>query len=102
MAEELLSGDRVIAPMTKEQIFNKVCEILKNESLVEPDAEIRMATLMTDSLGMDSLDLLDLSMEVEREFGVKIPDEDFYKMNTYTVGVLCGIIENEMQKKTGL
>ena len=102
MAEELLSGDRVIAPMTKEQIFNKVCEILKNESLVEPDVEIRMATLMTDSLGMDSLDLLDLSMEVEREFGVKIPDEDFYKMNIYTVGVLCGIIENEMQKKSGL
>lgn len=99
MAEDILGGDTRLAPMSTEQIFYKVCDIMRNEAMVDMDTEIRMSTLMTDSLGMESLDLLDLSMEVEREFGVKIPDDDFYKMDTYSVGVLCNVIERELEKK---
>lgn len=94
-----LGGEVKVSPMSKEQIFYKVCDIMRNEAMVDMDTEIHMATLMTDSLGMESLDLLDLSMKVEREFGVKIPDDDFYKMDTYSVGVLCNVIEREPEKK---
>ena len=92
-----LGGDVKVSPMTREQIFNKVCDIMKNEALVQQDVEILMTSLMTDSLGMDSLDLIDLSMEVEREFKVKIPDDDFYKLKTYSVGEFCEVIENVLR-----
>ena len=93
-----LGGDMMVSPMTCEQIFNKVCDIMKNEALVQQDVEILMTSLMTDSLGMDSLDLLDLTMETEREFGIKIPDDDFYKLNTYSAGEFCDVIENVLRK----
>ena len=88
----------MVSPMTREQIFDKVCDIMKNEALVQQDVEIVTTSLMTDSLGMDSLDLIDLTMEVEREFGVKIPDDDFYKMKTYSVGEFCDVIESVLRK----
>ena len=34
----------------------------------------------------------------EREFRVKIPDDDFYKMKTYSVGEFCEVIENVLRK----
>ena len=83
--------------MTREQIFNKVCDIMKNEALVQQDVEILTTSRMTDSLGMDSLDLIDLSMETERVFGIKIPDDDYYKMKTYSVGEFCEVIENVLR-----
>ena len=99
MAEDILGGDSQLSPMSTEQIFYKVCDIMKNESLVQMDVEIRMATLMTDQLGLDSLDYIELSLEIDREFGVQIPDDDFYTLNTQTVGTLCNIIERELAKK---
>lgn len=93
-----LGGDMMVSPMTREQIFDKVCDIMKNEALVQQDVEILTTSLMTDSLGMDSLDLIDLTMEVEREFGVKIPDDEFYKMKTYSVGEFCDVIESVLRK----
>ena len=88
----------MVSPMTREQIFYKVCDIMKNEALVQQDVEVLMTSLMTDSLGMDSLDLIDLTMETERVFGIKIPDDDYYKMKTYSVGEFCEVIENVLRK----
>lgn len=88
----------MVSPMTREQIFNKVCDIMRNEALVQQDVEVLMTSIMTDSLGMDSLDLIDLTMETEREFGIKIPDDDFYNMKTYSVGEFCEVIENVLKK----
>jgi acyl carrier protein len=93
-----LGGGAMVSPMTREQIFDKVCDIMRNEALVQQDVEILTTSLMADSLGMDSLDLIDLTMEVEREFGMKIPDDDFYKMKTYSVGEFCDVIENVLRK----
>ena len=93
-----LGGDMMVSPMTREQIFNKVCDIMRNEALVQQDVEVLMTSTMTDSLGMDSLDLIDLTMETERVFGIKIPDDDYYKMKTYSVGEFCEVIENVLRK----
>lgn len=93
-----LGGGAMVSPMTREQIFDKVCDIMKNEALVQQDVEILTTSLMTDSLGMDSLELIDLTMETERVFGIKIPDDDYYKMKTYSVGEFCEVIENVLRK----
>jgi acyl carrier protein len=93
-----LGGDMMVSPMTREQIFDKVCDIMRNEALVQQDVEILTTSLMTDSLGMDSLDLHDLTVETEREFGIKIPDDDFYKLKTCSVGEFCDVIESVLRK----
>ena len=46
---------------------------------------------MQDDLGADSLDLVDLVMSVEEEFGVKVADEDLE--NIKTVGDIVDYIE---------
>ena len=33
-------------------------------------------------LGLDSLDTVDLIMQLEQEFGIRIPDEDYSKLTT--------------------
>ncbi len=47
-----------------------------NESEVVPDAKF------IDDLGADSLDLVELVMALEDEYGIEIPDEDAEKIVT--------------------
>ena len=72
--------------MAKEEIFDKLKELV-----VEED-EVTMEASMQDDLGADSLDLVDLVMSVEEEFGVKVADEDLE--NIKTVGDIVNYIED--------
>lgn len=92
-------GDSKQSPMTKEQIFDRLCRILRDNAMVPEDTEIRMASVLSGSLGLDSLDLIDFNREIEREFGVQLSDDEFYDMDTYTVGVLCDVIERKVKDK---
>mgnify|MGYP001137768708 CR=1 FL=1 len=57
--------------MEKETIKNKVFEII--ESKGQP---LTMESKLEDDLWMDSLDEIELLMELEKEFGISIPDDD--------------------------
>ena len=76
--------------MAKEEIFNKLKELVADQLGVEED-EVTMEATMQDDLGADSLDLVDLVMSVEEEFGVKVADEDLE--NIKTVGDIVNYIE---------
>ncbi len=62
---------------------SEILEEVKN-ALVEHlgvDAEmIREDSKLVDDLGADSLDLVELTMDLEEKFGLKIPDEDVGKL----------------------
>ena len=55
--------------------FEKIKAIIA-EVLNVDENEITMETTFTDDLGADSLDLFELVMALEEEFGVEIPSED--------------------------
>ena len=76
--------------MAKEEIFDKLKELVVDQLGVEED-EVTMEATMQDDLGADSLDLVDLVMSVEEEFGVKVADEDLE--NIKTVGSLISYVE---------
>lgn len=76
--------------MAKEEIFDKLKELVVDQLGVEDD-EVTMEATMQDDLGADSLDLVDLVMSVEEEFGVKVADEDLE--NIKTVGDIVNYIE---------
>lgn len=77
--------------MAKEEIFDKLKELVVDQLGVEED-EVTMEAFMQDDLGADSLDLVDLVMSVEEEFGVKVADEDLE--NIKTVGDIVNYIED--------
>ena len=61
------------------QIFNKVCKILDGKGYGD---DIKPESSLVDDLGLDSLDTVEIIMEVEREFNITIPDEEAAGLNT--------------------
>ena len=57
--------------MAKEEIFDKLKELVVDQLGVDDDEVTTEATIQED-LGADSLDLVDLVMAVEEEFDVKL------------------------------
>ncbi|MCI9664985.1 MAG: acyl carrier protein [Lachnospiraceae bacterium] len=73
-------------------MFEKVAELLKEQLDLET-VEIRPDSSFKEDLGVDSLDLFELVMALEDEFGVEIPPEDLETMNT--VGDVAEYLKNK-------
>ncbi len=71
-------------------ILEKIKEILAQQFEVSADS-ISVETNIVDDLGADSLDVVELIMSVEDEFGVQISDEDAAQLPT--VGKILEYIE---------
>lgn len=59
----------------------KMTDIISNQLSVAKEKVVPSASFVED-LGADSLDLVELVMALEEEFGVEIADEDAEKMQT--------------------
>ncbi len=62
-------------------IYEKVKEILI-ENLACDEEDISLDSHLIEDLEADSLDIVELSMEMEEEFGIEVPDEDLEKLQT--------------------
>lgn len=72
---------------TFERVQKIICEQLEIDShLVTEDASI------SGDLGADSLDLVDLSMSIEKEFNLEVPDDVLDHVRT--VGDIVKFIED--------
>lgn len=67
--------------MEKNAIEEKVINIISNK-LGLPKEEVTPAASFTMDLGADSLDTVELIMDFEKEFGLKISDEDAMGIKT--------------------
>ena len=67
--------------MDRDEIFDKVKGVIVDQLGVEEDDVTEDATFV-DDLGADSLDIVELVMALEEEFGVSIPDEQAEKIKT--------------------
>ena len=68
--------------MTKEELIEKINEVLADEfevdkSIIEPDKPLMQ------TLELDSLDLVDMVVLIENNFGYKMTAEDFAGMITF-------------------
>lgn len=68
--------------MNKEEIIKKINEFLIEEFEVEADVIQPDANLM-EALELDSLDLVDLVVIIEKNFGFKVKGEDFVEIKTF-------------------
>ncbi|WP_126992790.1 acyl carrier protein [Thermosipho globiformans] len=61
--------------------IQKIREIIADQLGVDIE-EVTDEKSLTEDLGADSLDMVDLVMAFEDEFGVKVEDSDLSKINT--------------------
>jgi acyl carrier protein len=66
---------------SREEVFERVKEVL-TEQLGIDEGEISEEASFTEDLDADSLDLVELIMELEDQFGIKISDDDAQKIQT--------------------
>lgn len=71
-------------------VLEKVKAILAEQFDVEED-KVTADTDLQEDLGADSLDVVNLLMSIEDEFGVEVPDDEIE--NIKTVGSLVSYIE---------
>ena len=76
-------------------VFDKVKEIIIDQLDVEEDKVTAEASI-TEDLGADSLDVVDLVMSIEESFDIEIPDEEVE--NIKTVGDIVKLIDKKTQK----
>ena len=72
-------------------IYDKIKEALASQFEVDPEKITRDTDLMND-LGADSLDLVELIMTLEEEYGISVTDESVYEHKT--VGEISDFIES--------
>lgn len=73
-------------------MLERVVEIIK-EQLNYEGSDITEETSFKDDLGADSLDLFELVMAFEEEYGVEIPSEDLEQITT--VGAVVEYMKNK-------
>ena len=71
-------------------MFEKGKSILAQQFELDPES-ITMDTNLIDDLGADSLDVVELIMSLEDEFGIAISDNDAAQL--YTVGRIVDYLE---------
>lgn len=72
------------------EIENKVRAIVVDK-LGVAETEVTREATFTGNLGADSLDIVELIMDLEKEFNIQIPEEDSQKIQT--VGDAIDFIE---------
>lgn len=65
--------------MTKEQIIDRINGFLVEEFEVDPE-NITPEANLKETLQLDSLDYVDLVVEIESNFGFKVKPEDFQQI----------------------
>ncbi|MCR5138378.1 MAG: acyl carrier protein [Oscillospiraceae bacterium] len=71
--------------------FEKVRDALAQQFELDPET-VTMDTNLIDDLGADSLDVVELIMSLEDEFGINISDEAAAQL--YTVGRIVNYLDN--------
>lgn len=71
-------------------IFEKVAEVIAEQLGISKDTITKEANVLED-LGADSLDIIEMLMTLEEEYGITIPDEKINQVKT--VGGICELIE---------
>ena len=75
------------------ETFEKIRDIIAEQLDVADKDSITETSVITDDLGADSLDVVDLVMAIEDEFSIEIPEDEVE--NIKTVGDIVKYVEDK-------
>ena len=86
--------------MNREKIFEKVKKIVTDNVDFDPE-HIRLTeqTRLREDLGADSLDGIEIAMELDKEFGIDISDQEIDRINNGTLTDIVDVVEENLNKK---
>ena len=67
--------------VSQEEIIAGIAEIIEEVTGIEP-SEITPEKSFVDDLDIDSLSMVEIAVQVEDRFGVKVPDEELANLKT--------------------
>ena len=82
--------------MNKEEIIEKINDFMIDEFEVDGE-DIQPDANLKDTLGLDSLDYVDLVVSIESNFGVKLVEADFVGISSFQT--FYDLIENKLKAK---
>ncbi|MFA4944656.1 MAG: acyl carrier protein [Lentisphaeria bacterium] len=68
--------------MTREQIGQAIVEIIQDILPDENFAKLNPEEKLRDQIGLDSMDFLDIVMELRKRYGVEVPEADYPQLAT--------------------
>jgi acyl carrier protein len=71
----------VAAVPTQEELVAGIAEIIEEVTGIEP-SEVTLEKSFIDDLDIDSLSMVEIAVQTEDKYGVKIPDEDLAGLRT--------------------
>ena len=66
--------------MDKQDIITKVNDILIDKLCIENSDELKPEAKLAEDLSADSLDAIDVTMEIEHQFNISISDYQMHQM----------------------
>lgn len=81
--------------LSQRTIESKVRDILA-ETLMTVKANITREKTLVDDLGADSIDFVEIVMELEKAFDITIKDDEAEQLNEWTVGDLYKFVEGKL------
>jgi acyl carrier protein len=85
-----------VSTPTTQEIEEKVISIVA-EHLARDESELRRETSFVNDLNADSLDIVEVVMDLEEAYDMNVPDEDAQKIDT--VGAAIDYIEQHLARK---
>jgi len=82
--------------MVEDRIAERVKKIVEEQLMVDA-SEITDEATFIDDLGADSLDVVEMVMELEDEFGIEVPDEEAEGLTTVgkAIEYIKGLVEQK-------
>lgn len=72
-------------------MIEKIKEIIAEQANLKDKNSLTMETNLQEELGLDSLDAVEIIMQLEEEFDIQVPDEAFFEVKT--IGDIAYYIE---------
>ena len=83
---------------SREEIENGVREIIAQVMRLKTD-EVKNDDLMKEDIGCDSIDCVEIVIELEKEFDINIPDNEVDAAAGWTVSELCDYVEERLKER---
>jgi acyl carrier protein len=66
--------------MTEDQVKQIVIDIINEIAPDEDTSDLKSEVNLRDQMDLDSMDFLDIVMELRKQHGIEVPEEDYPKL----------------------